>query len=114
MIGLEKKEECIFVGNKITMEGNYIEVPKDMIEYKDMIEDVVYDVFYSAFYDKVDKKFIKTMKMNNVLYDFIEHHLKAFFDLNRSNVSNMAKEVVESYFVSSVKNYKQRIKKVSF
>ena len=114
MIELEKKEKCIFVGNKITMEGNYIEVPKDMIEYKDMIEDVVYDVFYSAFYDKIDKKFIKTMKMNNVLYSFIEHHLKAFFDLNRSNVSNMTKEVVESYFVSSVENYEQRIKKVSF
>ena len=114
MIKLEEKERCIFVGNKITMEGNHIEVPEDMIEYKDVIEDVVYDVFYSAFYDKVDKKFIKAMKMNNVLYDFIEHHLKAFFDLNRNNISSVAKEAVESYFVNSVENYKQRIKKVSF
>lgn len=114
MITLEKRERCIFVGNKITMEGNYIEVPKDMVEYKDVIEDVVYDVFYSAFYDKVDKKFIKTMKINNVLYDFIEHHLKAFFNLDRSDISNLAKESVESYFVSSVEKYKQRIREVSF
>ena len=107
----------IFVGNKITMEGINIEIPFSMDKYKREMEEVVYEVFYGAFHEKVDKKFLKTMRMNNVLYQFAEYHVKRFFDLHKDDASKMVintKEYIESYFVDAIDNYKKRISEVSF
>ena len=107
----------IFVGNRITMEGENIEIPESMIEHKSEIEDVVYEVFYGSFHNKVDKKFLRIMRMNDTLYDFANYHVKKFFDSYRVNSDKLkvnSREIIENYFVEAINSYKNRLKEVSF
>lgn len=119
---IEDTEKTIFVGNRITMEGIYVKLPKQIESSKAIIEDAIYDIFYGVFTEKVNRNFIKTMKMNKLLDSFIEHHLKCLFDiytldiieLNKNNDTERIKSIVESYFINSVEKYHEKIMKVTF
>lgn len=110
-------KNTIFVGNKITMEGENIEIPDCMLEHKEDIEDVVYEVFYGSFHSKVDKKFLRTMRINDTLYSFANYHVKKFIGMYESNVDKLksnSRDIIESYFIDAVESYKNRLNEVAF
>lgn len=112
----------IFVGNKITMEGTNVVIPKEIENYRDSIDDAVYYVFESSFVEKEHKNFIKTMKMNGVLFGFIEHHIKNFCNiykkeivgLSKDNNDIVVKDMAKNYFIKSLDDYRNRILSVKF
>ena len=115
--------EPIFIGNKITMEGTCVEIPKEIESFKKSIDDAVYNVFESSFTEKEHKNFVKTMKMNNVLFDFMEHHVRNFFNTYKEEIQNLSnddnkdkavKDLAEDYFIKSLNNYKSRVLSVEF
>lgn len=119
---MRERENLVFVGNKITMEGVYVELSDDIKSSKKYIDDALYNVFESPFCDKEHKNFLKTMKINNVLFGFMEYHVGNFIEryrldikdlLNKDN-SNEITILAESYFKKSLCEYKNRLKEVAF
>lgn len=115
--------ESIFIGNKITMEGTCVEIPKEIENFKKSIDDAVYNVFESSFVEREQKSFIKTMKMNNVLFDFMEYHVRNFFNTCRDEIQNLSKDdnkdkavknLAEDYFIKSLNSYKNKVLSVEF
>lgn len=115
--------ESIFVGEKITMEGIYIEIPKEMSFFKKSIDDAIYNAFENVFTVSENRIFLKTMKMNGLLFDFMEYHIKNFFDLYKDEIGEIAKEsanekfvqkLAQDYFDKSISDYKNKLLSVGF
>ena len=114
--------DSVFVGNEITMEGVYIEIPEELKIHKKAIENAIYNVFESNFCEKEQKDFLKTMKINGVLFDFIEYHVNSFLtnykgkiDINYDkNNYCYVKDTSEKYFINSLNEYKNKILSVEF
>lgn len=113
----------IFVGNKLTMDGVRIEIPEEIEYSKESIDEAVYNVFESVFIEKEYKNFIKTMKMNNLLFSFMEHHIKIFIRDNKEKIESLRedssrcvriKEMAEYYFSCSLESYKNKVLNVEF
>lgn len=115
--------ESVFIGERITMEGAYLEIPKEMSFFKKSIDDAIYDSFENVFTVSENRIFLRTMKMNGLLFDFMEYHVKNFFNLYKDEVGKIAQESVneklvqkmaQDYFNKSICAYKNKVLNVSF
>lgn len=113
----------IFVGNRLTMEGKHIEVPSEISFLKSPIEEAVYNSFENVFTTVKHRNFLKAMKMNNILFEFIEYHIRKFFEICKNEIENQSKDSIDKqliqqfaqdYFNKSINSYKNKLLSVSF
>lgn len=115
--------KTIFVGNRLTMEGKKLEIPVEIEFFKESIEDAIYDSFENVFTTVENHNFLKAMRINGLLFDFMEYHINKFFDICKDEASKCSTDTInkdsinklgKEYFNKSIQDYKNRLLNVKF